>query len=115
MLMISLWTIASEWLLFTILFSSPRSQPTLPNTELPKPTAELITLIICLVLHPLALVAGVAWQRTRERETRIRLAEQAEEAEEEERRAEIEAAIERRDAEHAGGHVGHAHVNGHRH
>ena len=88
----SLWTIASEYLLFVLLFASPRSQPTLPSTALPKPTALLVTIIICLVLHPLALVAGVAWQRTREREGRIRLEEEVQEAEEEERRAEIEAA-----------------------
>jgi len=83
---------ASEYILLIILFASPRSQPTLPSTALPKPTKFLVTIIVCLVLHPLMLIAGVAWQRTREREGRIRLEEEVEEAEEQERRAEIEAA-----------------------
>ena len=77
----SLLTIASEYLLSTLLFSSPRTTPTLPTTALPKPTAFLVTLIVCLVLHPIALLAGVAWRKTREREGRIRLEEEVEEAE----------------------------------
>ena len=88
----SLFTLASEYLLFSLLFSSPRSQPTLPSSQLPKPTPLLITIIVCLVLHPLALVAGIAWRRTRDREGRIRLEEEVEEAERQERAAEIEAA-----------------------
>ncbi|WRT66802.1 uncharacterized protein IL334_003765 [Kwoniella shivajii] len=88
-----LLTAASLYLLFTLLFSSPRSNPTLPTTALPKPTPLLVTLIICLVLHPIALVAGVAWQRTREREGRIRLEEEVERAEEIEREADREARI----------------------
>jgi adenylate kinase len=40
----------------------------------------------------LALVAGIAWRRTRDREGRIRLEEEVEEAERQERAAEIEAA-----------------------
>ncbi|OCF72199.1 hypothetical protein I204_07464 [Kwoniella mangroviensis CBS 8886] len=88
-----LLTTASIYLLFTLLFSSPRSNPTLPTTALPKPTPLLVTLFICLVLHPIALVAGVAWQRTREREGRIRLEEEVERAEQDEREAEREARI----------------------
>jgi hypothetical protein len=91
---LSLLTGASVYLLFTILFSSPRSQPTLPTTALPKPTPLLITLIIMLVLHPVALVAGMAWKRTREREGRIRLEEEVREAEAEERA--VEHAADRR-------------------
>ncbi len=85
-------TAASVYLLFALLLSSPRTTPTLPTTALPKPTSLLITLIICLVLHPVALVAGLAWKRTREREGRIRLEEEVERAEEDERAAEIVAA-----------------------
>jgi hypothetical protein len=90
----SIMAVCSEYLLFTILFSSPRSQPTLPTTALPKPTALLVTLIIGLVLHPIAVLAGTAWKRTREREGRIRLEQEVEEAEEEERLAEAEARVE---------------------
>ena len=82
-------TAASEYLLFSLLLSSPRTTPTLPTTALPKPTPLLITLIICLVLHPVALIAGMAWKRTREREGRIRLEEEVERAEEHEREAEV--------------------------
>ncbi len=85
-------TMASTYLLFSLLFSAPRSQPTLPTTALPKPTPLLVTLIICLVLHPIALVAGVAWKRTREREGRIRLEEEVDHAERDERAAEAEVA-----------------------
>ncbi|OCF31459.1 hypothetical protein I316_06861 [Kwoniella heveanensis BCC8398] len=88
-----LLTTASVYLLFALLFSSPRVNPTLPTTALPKPAPLLVTLIICLVLHPIALVAGVAWKRTREREGRIRLEEEVERAEEDERDAEREAAV----------------------
>ncbi|KAK4685929.1 hypothetical protein P7C73_g4206, partial [Tremellales sp. Uapishka_1] len=85
-------TVASVYLLFALLLSSPRTTPTLPTTALPKPTALLVTLVICLVLHPATLLAGVAWQRTREREGRIRLEDEVREAEENERLAEVEAA-----------------------
>ncbi|WWC69795.1 uncharacterized protein I206_103738 [Kwoniella pini CBS 10737] len=91
-----LLTTASVYLLFTLLFASPRSNPTLPTTALPKPTPLLVTIIICLVLHPIALIAGVAWQRTREKEGRIRLEEEVERAEEDERDAEREARAEAR-------------------
>lgn len=84
----SLLSLASEYLLFTLLFSSPRSQPTLPTSALPKPSPLLVTLIICLVLHPLTLIAGMAWQRAKDREGRIRLEEDVEAAEERERVAE---------------------------
>jgi hypothetical protein len=40
-----------------------------------------VTLIICLVLHPIALLAGVAWRKTKDREGRIRLEEEVQEAE----------------------------------
>lgn len=90
-------TASSIYILFTILFSSPRTTPTLPTTALPKPTALIVTLVICLVLHPIALVAGVAWRKTREREGRIRLEEEVEEAEAErdDREAQVEAERER--------------------
>lgn len=94
----SLLSFAAEYILFVILFASPRAQPTLPSSTLPKPPALLVTLVICLVLHPLSIIAGVAWKRTREREGRIRLEDEIEQAEEEERQAEAEAARER--AEH---------------
>lgn len=90
----SLMACASEYVLFALIFSSPRTNPTLPTTALPKPTALLITLIACLVLHPIAVLAGVAWQRTREREGRIRLEEEVEAAQEEEVEAEIQARVE---------------------
>ena len=91
----SFMALACEYILFTLVFSSPRTNPTLPTTALPKPTALLITLIVCLVLHPLAILAGVAWKRTQEREGRIRLEEEAEQAHEEELEAEIRARLER--------------------
>jgi hypothetical protein len=77
----SLLTMSSIYLLFSLLFSSPRTTPTLPTTALPKPTALLVTIIICLVLHPIALLAGVAWRKTKDREGRIRLEEEVQEAE----------------------------------
>jgi hypothetical protein len=80
---------ASIYVLLSLLFSSPRTTPTLPTTALPKPTAFLVTIIVCLVLHPIALLAGVAWRKTREREGRIRLEEEVEAAEEAEREAEL--------------------------
>lgn len=89
-------TVVSVYLLFSLLLSSPRSQPTLPTTALPKPTPLLVTLIVCLVLHPVALVAGVAWKRTNEREGRIRLEDEVHRAEEEEREAEARAEHTRR-------------------
>lgn len=92
---------ASEYVLLALLFSSPRTNPTLPTTALPKPTGLIVMLIICLVLHPVAILAGVAWKRTREREGRIRLHEEVEEAEAE---ADAEA------ARH-----GHSHAHAHTH
>lgn len=83
--------VASEYLLFAQLFVSPRANPTLPSTAIPKPTGVIVTLIICLVLHPIAILAGVAWHRTKEREGRIRLEEEVEEAEREEEAARVEA------------------------
>lgn len=86
---------ASEYLLFALLFSSPRANPTLPTTALPKPTGLLIALVICLVLHPVAILAGMAWRRTQEREGRIRLEEEVEAAEEDQMDAEREVAGQR--------------------
>lgn len=80
-LTISLLTMSSIYVLFSLLFSSPRTTPTLPTTALPKPTGLLVTIIICLVLHPIALLAGVAWRKTKDREGRIRLEEEVQEAE----------------------------------
>jgi ABC-type nickel/cobalt efflux system permease component RcnA len=96
---------ASEYILLALLFSSPRTNPTLPTTALPKPTGLLIMIIGCLVLHPVAILAGVAWQRTREKEGRIRLREEVEEAEAE---ADAEAVA------HGHSHA-HAHAHGHGH
>jgi nitric oxide reductase large subunit len=42
-----------------------------------KPTIEVVTIVILLVLHPIALVGGLAWKKTKEREGRIRLEEDA--------------------------------------
>ncbi|OWZ59556.1 hypothetical protein J007_00887 [Cryptococcus neoformans] len=76
-----LLTIASMYLLFSLLFSSPRTDPTLPTTALPKPPPLLITIIACLVLHPIMLIVGVAWKRSLERQGRIRLEEDVERVE----------------------------------
>nr|KIR83380.1 hypothetical protein I308_06272 [Cryptococcus tetragattii IND107] len=85
-----LLTTASMYLLFSLLFSSPRTNPTLPTTALPKPPPLLVTIIACLVLHPITLIVGVAWKRSLERQGRIRLEEDVERAEEERERHEIE-------------------------
>lgn len=69
------------YLLFSLLFSSPRTDPTLPTTALPKPPPLLITIIACLVLHPIMLIVGVAWKRSLERQGRIRLEEDVERVE----------------------------------
>lgn len=37
----------------------------------------MVTIVILLVLHPVALVGGLAWKKTKEREGRIRLEEEA--------------------------------------
>ncbi|WVQ77934.1 hypothetical protein IAT38_000014 [Cryptococcus sp. DSM 104549] len=95
-----LLTTASIYLLLTLLFSSPRSDPTLPTTALPKPTPLLVTIIACLALHPIALIIGVAWKRSLEQQGRIRLEEDVERAEEEEE--------EERNRHHAAGRNHHA-------
>ena len=89
-------TAASIYILFTLHLASPRVNPHLPNSAAPKPTQLLITLIVCLVLHPVALLAGLAWKRTSEREGRIRLEEEVERAERAEEEAEEEARLEAR-------------------
>ncbi|OWT41607.1 hypothetical protein J008_00882 [Cryptococcus neoformans] len=87
-----LLTIASMYLLFSLLFSSPRTNPTLPTTALPKPPPLLITIIACLVLHPITLIVGVAWKRSLERQGRIRLEEDVERVEGRREREERERA-----------------------
>ncbi|KGB80347.2 hypothetical protein CNBG_6185 [Cryptococcus deuterogattii R265] len=87
-----LLTTASMYLLFSLLFSSPRTNPTLPTTALPKPPPLLVTIIACLVLHPITLIVGVAWKRSLERQGRIRLEEDVERVEEERGRHERESA-----------------------
>lgn len=62
-------TIAAIWILLTVLLSRQT-----------KPTALVVTIVVLLVVHPVALMGGLAWQRTKEREGRIRLEEEAEEA-----------------------------------
>jgi hypothetical protein len=59
-------TLAAEWLLLTILLSRQI-----------KPTAEVVTIVVLLVLHPVVLLAAIALKRTRDREGRIRLEEEA--------------------------------------
>ncbi|WVN88955.1 uncharacterized protein L203_104170 [Cryptococcus depauperatus CBS 7841] len=82
-----LLTAASIYLLLSLLFSSPRTNPTLPTTALPKPTPLLITIFACLALHPITLIVGMAWKRSLERQGRIRLEEDVERVEEERREA----------------------------
>ncbi|ORX39626.1 hypothetical protein BD324DRAFT_614396 [Kockovaella imperatae] len=79
-----LMTGASIYLLFTLMFASPRGDPDLPSSALPKPTPVLVVSIACLVLHVVALIAGLAWKRMRDREGRIRLEEEVERMEREE-------------------------------
>ncbi|ODN99320.1 hypothetical protein I350_07487 [Cryptococcus amylolentus CBS 6273] len=79
-----LLTTASIYLILSLLFSSPRSNPELPSTQRPKPTPLLVVLIACLALHPITLLVGVAWKRSLERQGRIRLEEDVERAEERE-------------------------------
>ena len=81
---------ASIYLLFSLMFASPRSQPTLPSSALPKPTPILVISIASLVLHMVAILAGMAWKRMREREGRIRLEEEVEQAERDELEARYE-------------------------
>jgi hypothetical protein len=59
-------TLAAEWVLLTILLSRQI-----------KPTAEVVTIVVLLVLHPVVLLAAIALKRTRDREGRIRLEEEA--------------------------------------
>lgn len=59
-------TLGGMWTLLIILLGNQR-----------KPTPEVVTIVILLVLHPVALVGGLAWKKTKEREGRIRLEEEA--------------------------------------
>ncbi len=43
----------------------------------PKPTVLVVTIIVLLVLHPVILLASYAFRRTRDKEGRIRLEEEA--------------------------------------
>lgn len=97
--------VASVYLLFANLFSSPRTTPTLPTTELPKPTGIIATTIVLIVVHVLSVLIGVAFRRTREREGRIRLEEEAIEAEREAREEEEEVEIARARARQSRGHA----------
>lgn len=65
-----------------------------------KPAPLVITTIIFIVLHPLAIIASAVLHRQLERQGQIRLVEEAESAEERVRRAEQRAAD--LEAEHAG-------------
>ncbi|GHJ90411.1 hypothetical protein NliqN6_6813 [Naganishia liquefaciens] len=59
--------LAAEWILLSVLLSRQT-----------KPTAETVTIVILLVVHPVALIGALAWAKTKEREGRIRLEEEAE-------------------------------------
>lgn len=61
-------TVGAFWVLLSILLSRQA-----------KPTSEVVTIVILLVLHPVVLMAGLAWKRTSDREGRIRLEEEAQE------------------------------------
>jgi hypothetical protein len=52
--------IASEYLLFSLLFASVRIHPSMPESSVPKPLGLIVTIIIFLALHPLALITGSA-------------------------------------------------------
>ncbi|KAL1407979.1 hypothetical protein Q8F55_004776 [Vanrija albida] len=96
--------IGATYSLFCLLFSTPRTNPGLPETAMSKPAPLVITTIIFIVLHPLAIVAAAVLHRQLERQGQIRLVEEAESAEERVRRAEQRAA----DLEAA--HSGHDHA-----
>lgn len=87
--------IANEYLLFCLLFSSVRVTPSIPESALPKPVPLVVAIIVCLVLHPIALVGGnvVALHKSR-REGQIRLPD--DDTEDRERDAEIEAEVQAR-------------------
>lgn len=91
----SLLAVANEYLLFTLLFASVRITPSLPESALPKPVPLLVTIIVCLVLHPIALVGGNAYAiHQGRREGQIRLPDDDEE--DRQREAEIEAEVQAR-------------------
>lgn len=98
----SILPLASEYVALCLLLSSPRINPSIPESGLPKPASEVITLICCLVLHPLAVVASYGLRRQRHQEGRIRLEEEVEEAEARAQQAQARAAAARRRAEEAG-------------
>ncbi|MDA4806187.1 hypothetical protein NY486_09815, partial [Enterobacter hormaechei] len=92
--------VGATYSLFCLLFSTPRTNPGLPETAMSKPAPLVITTIIFIVLHPLASIASAVLHRQLERQGQIRLVEEAESAEERVRRAEQRAAD--LEAEHAG-------------
>jgi hypothetical protein len=59
-------TLGGMWTLLIVLMGNQR-----------KPTPEVVMIVILLVLHPVALIGGLAWNKTKEREGRIRLEEEA--------------------------------------
>lgn len=69
--------------------------PSIPDSALPKPAPLLVTTIIFLCLHPMALIGGNVYNlHNSRRQGQIRLPEDDEEASERER--EIEAEVEER-------------------
>lgn len=77
-----------EFQILSLLLSTPHVYPPLPNNPIVRPPAYVITLIILLVVHPAACVLGWAFKRYRERDSRIRLEEEVEVADERARAAE---------------------------
>lgn len=93
--------LASEYILFSLLFASVRIHPSMPDSNVPKPLALIVTIIIFLALHPMALITGsashISNRYRRNPEGQIRLPSDDEEvAENAEREAEIEAEVEAR-------------------
>lgn len=79
-----------EYQLLTLIFASPHVNPStgIPSNPIVKPAVYRIVLIVLLAVHPVAVVIGFLWHRYREREIRIRLEEEIEDADERARRAE---------------------------
>lgn len=79
---LSVLAIAHEYILLCILLKAPRITPGLPDSALNKPAPVFITIVVFLVLHPVAVAVGAVWKSSREREGRIRLEEEVENADE---------------------------------
>jgi hypothetical protein len=94
----SFLSIASEVILFSLLFSSVRINPSIPDSAMSKPVPVVVVIIIFLVLHPMALVGGGAQQVVgSRRQGRIQLpSDEEEDLERAEREAEIEAEVDAR-------------------